>query len=88
MNTKPSELVAGAADGEFVQLQGGGNGRFGFRIASASPREHWPEDIELRTRPALYIAFHSATRSQRERFVSKVESLLAAMGHKYGLEED
>lgn len=81
-------LVAALANETFLQLPGGGSGRFLFRIASSPPREHWPEDIELRTSPQIYVAVHSATASEREEFVRRLEGLLAGMGYPCKLEED
>jgi hypothetical protein len=86
--TEATALAAALVNNTFVQLPGGGGGRFIFRIASSPPREHWPEDIELRTRPQIYVAVHSATASEREEFIRRLESLLAQMGHPCKLEED
>jgi len=81
-------LVTALCDHEFMALPAAGSDQFQFRIAPAVPRERWPVDIELRTRPALCVAFHSATGEQRQRFLRNVESVLAAMGHAHTLEEE
>jgi hypothetical protein len=80
-------LVTALCDHEFVALPGAGSDHFKFRITPAAQRERWAVDIELRTRPALCVAFHSATGEQRQRFLRNVESVLAAMGHAHTLEE-
>ena len=81
-------LVSALCDHEFMALPGARSDHFQFRVAPAARRERWLVDIELRTQPALSVAFHSATSEQRQRFLRNVESVLAAMGHLHALEEE
>jgi hypothetical protein len=52
-----------------------------LRLRTNPPREKWPEDVALTVEPKhLYVAFHSATRQQREHLVTLLEQAISRAG--------
>ncbi|MES1207221.1 MAG: hypothetical protein ABUS79_14890 [Pseudomonadota bacterium] len=65
------------ADGRWIQEGTLVNGKLSYRIAGRPRRAAWPEDFSLYLSPPnLEVAFHSATRTERENFLSFLSDTL------------
>lgn len=81
-------LARSLASETFQLLAPTEEGRFAFRIAAHAPRGGWQEDVELHAGDELRVIVHAATRTEREELVSRVQSILARMGHPCALAEE
>lgn len=58
-----------------------------LRFANKPRRDEWEADVELRFDDGFGVAFHSATRDERDGLLALLDSWMLARGHQCSFEE-
>ena len=77
-----------AQEDRYVVVPTSGDGVISLRFADRPERAKWPADIELHLGDGFGVAFHSATREERETLLGLLTEWMRGLGYTASFEEE